>query len=80
MENVPEDKHGKPVSRGAVIKMFHFTGRRRKKHYMYKVIDYIEGQRYGIDITSLIIDKDPHKFILRWVNEYNYEIVQDGNI
>ncbi len=80
MENVPEDKNGKPVTRGSVIKLFHFTGRRRKKHYMYKVIDYIEGQWYGIDITSLVIDKDPHKFILRCVNDYDYEIVQEGKI
>ena len=30
------DKHGIPIERGDVLKVFHFTGARRKRHYMYK--------------------------------------------
>ncbi len=37
MDEIPKDKYGKPVSKGAVIKLFHFIGRRKKKHYMYNV-------------------------------------------
>ena len=34
------DKHGRQLEVGDLIKVFHFTGGRRKKHYMYK---YIKG-------------------------------------
>lgn len=30
------DKNGIPIERGDVVKVFHFTGARRKRHYMYK--------------------------------------------
>lgn len=30
------DKHGTPIERGDVVKVFHFIGARRKRHYMYK--------------------------------------------
>ena len=32
------DKHRRPMRVGDVLKVFHFTGARRKKHYMYKQI------------------------------------------
>lgn len=30
------DKRGIPMERGDVVKVFHFIGARRKRHYMYK--------------------------------------------
>ncbi len=30
------DKRGTPIIRGDIVKVFHFTGARRKRHYMYK--------------------------------------------
>lgn len=30
------DKRGIPIMRGDILKVFHFTGTRRKRHYMYK--------------------------------------------
>lgn len=30
------DKHGIPIERGDVLKVFHFIGARRRRHYMYK--------------------------------------------
>jgi hypothetical protein len=30
------DKHGTPIIRGDIVKVFHFIGSRRKRHYMYK--------------------------------------------
>ncbi len=30
------DKHGIPIERGDIVKVFHFVGARRKRHYMYK--------------------------------------------
>lgn len=32
------DKHGIPFAFGDVVKVFHFVGARRKKHYMYKQV------------------------------------------
>lgn len=30
------DKRGIPIARGDIVKVFHFTGARRKRNYMYK--------------------------------------------
>lgn len=30
------DKRGIPILRGDIVKVFHFVGARRKRHYMYK--------------------------------------------
>lgn len=30
------DKRGIPIERGDIVKVFHFTGARRKRHFMYK--------------------------------------------
>lgn len=30
------DKHGIPIERGDIVRVFHFIGARRKRHYMYK--------------------------------------------
>jgi hypothetical protein len=32
------DKHGRQIERGDVLKVYHFTGARRKRHYMYKQV------------------------------------------
>jgi hypothetical protein len=38
LQNVPElrDKNGRHIERGDILKVFHFTGGRRKRHFMYK--------------------------------------------
>ena len=30
------DKHGIPIERGDIVKVFHFVGARRKRNFMYK--------------------------------------------
>lgn len=36
-ENMPpRDRHGRQIVRGDILKVFHFTGSRKKRHYMYK--------------------------------------------
>ncbi|TGQ19273.1 hypothetical protein [Mesorhizobium sp. M00.F.Ca.ET.217.01.1.1] len=30
------DQRGIPIERGDILKVYHFTGARRKRHYMYK--------------------------------------------
>lgn len=33
---VIRDKTGRQIERGDVVRVYHFTGSRRKRHYMYK--------------------------------------------
>lgn len=42
------DKYGKEIKEFAVLKVFHFIGARRKKHFMYKWVRLIEdnGKKY----------------------------------
>jgi hypothetical protein len=32
------DKNGRAFKRGDIVKIFHFIGKRRKRHYMYKQV------------------------------------------
>ncbi|NML93830.1 hypothetical protein [Novosphingobium olei] len=36
LEAAAYDKHGRQIKVGDVLKVFHFTGARRKRYYMYK--------------------------------------------
>jgi len=36
IEKALYDKRGIPIERGDIVKVFHFTGARRKRYYMYK--------------------------------------------
>lgn len=38
---IPRDKTGREILVGDTIKLFHFIGARRKKHYMYKYVSEI---------------------------------------
>lgn len=42
------DKHGREIKEFAVLKVFHFIGQRKKRHYMYKWVRLIEdrGKKY----------------------------------
>lgn len=71
------DKNGVEIEEFDVLKIFHFTGARRKKHYMYKVAIMHNGKLYGSHI-----DSNPLKpnFPL-WCGDYSdiTEIVQSRN-
>lgn len=60
------DKHGKEIKEFAVLKVFHFIGARRKKHYMYKWVRLKEwdGKKYWIAI-HLTSDRDTDYYNLR---------------
>lgn len=44
------DKSGTEIKEFAVLKVFHFTGARRKKHFMYRWVRLMEqnGKKYWI--------------------------------
>ena len=45
------DKNGKEIKEFSLLKVFHFTGARKKKYYMYKfvkILDCVNGTGYYI--------------------------------
>lgn len=73
------DKNGVPIEEFDVLKVYHFTGVRRKKYYMYKLAVLREGRLYGAHLST----KNPTApgYPL-WTKDYNsedYEIVQSMN-
>ena len=62
---VVRDKSGKAVSPGDVLKVFHFVGARRKRHYMFKQAVAYERGRLKISHLNRIADEP-------WVIGTNY--------
>jgi hypothetical protein len=59
------DKRGIPFERGDVVKVYHFTGARRKRHYMYK-------QCLGV------WDKHPDRMLFSHLNFIDNPSEKDG--
>lgn len=75
MSNDLYDKYGYPIREYDVLKVYHFTGRRRKKHYMYKWVRCVNGHLYGSHLHS-----DKHDgYLLTQASLKNTEIVQGYN-
>lgn len=75
------DKTGKPIKVGDILKVFHFTGARRKKHYMYKqpievVILGVDAKPY-LKISHLNMTDDYYLEPLDGRTLTDYEIVQE---
>jgi len=49
MSKVPIEKLGA----GDIVRIFHFIGARRKKHYMYRLITIEAGVVYAVDISQI---------------------------
>ncbi len=47
------DEKGHEVVEGAVIRVFHFIGARRKRHYMYKQVSVSKGELYALHLGQL---------------------------
>jgi hypothetical protein len=49
------DKNGILLDEFDILKVFHFTGARKKKYYMYKMVVRWQGELYGahLDKTEL---------------------------
>lgn len=79
------DKNRRPIKVGDVLKVYHFTGKRNKKHYMYKYVyekvTYPSGQilyhilHLGSNPDELLQSKYYEKDIDGTILQ-NYEIVQ----
>jgi hypothetical protein len=55
MSEVHHDDKGFPIHEGDIIQCFHFIGRRKRKHFMYKIVshDATTGTWWAHDITEL---------------------------
>lgn len=55
VDQYPADINGRPILPGDTLKVYHFTGTRNKKHYMYK---YVAGvaQLPSWEIPALVIN------------------------
>jgi hypothetical protein len=59
------DKHGREIEPGDILRVFHFTGANRKRHYMYKQARYYNAGRLELSHLNNI-DGEP------WVIGVNY--------
>ena len=78
MTDVCRDKHGREIMRGDIVKVYHFTGSRRKRYYMYKQALGIRVWPSGTGrmmFSHLDFDSDGHYYEdLKMLRDY--EIVQ----
>tara|TARA_R110000796_G_scaffold88978_1_gene192344 strand:+ start:1875 stop:2231 length:357 start_codon:yes stop_codon:yes gene_type:complete len=51
------DKNGKDITHGSLVKVFHFTGARRKKHFMYKIIWKVGKYWKGVHIEDVMAER-----------------------
>ena len=76
------DKTGREMQIGDVLKVFQFTGARRKKHYVYKQL--LGYTKFGVPLTTygrfghlnLVDDEDQYLVLADGRHMPEYEIVQ----
>lgn len=71
------DKNGIEIREFAVLKIFHFTGARKKQHYMYKWVRKVEGHLVGMHLDS---DKPGNWFSLRSLANTETGIIANAEI
>ena len=62
-----KDETGKPIKERDVIRVFHFIGARRKKHYMYKYVVVKNEELYALHTGKLLLG-EPEGYYL-WTCE-----------
>ena len=87
-DNTYYDKNGEQILEGDLLKVFHFIGVRRKKHYMYQVV-VMEDSNFPLDsvrfpvmsVSSYLPNSKPHcrMYVIADENRIyrNAEIVQE---
>ena len=54
-----KDNKNREIHDGALVKVYHFTGGRRKKYYMYKLIRLIDNKWMGIHLGVSVFNGIP---------------------
>jgi len=73
-----KDKNGVTIEEFDVLKVFHFIGARRKKHYMYKMAILWEGKLYGAHLNSNPL-KPAYPLWTKYGGLENTEVVESQN-
>lgn len=71
-----KDKYGIKIEEFDLLKIFHFTGSRRKKYYMYK---WIKKDKETGDLMGYSLDPKGHYFNLYSICNENL-MIQDAEI
>lgn len=74
------DKFNRPVKENDIIRMYHFTGSRKKIFYLYKIMRYDnnDGRLKAFDVTEIVTkgEDKAHRCRIDIPNvEYNFEII-----
>jgi hypothetical protein len=76
----PKDKTGRQIEVGDTLKIFHFTGARRKRYYMYKYVEAEEmrntWQLPMLRISHLNPNSNTYLMVMDGKQHNNIEIVQ----
>lgn len=78
MTEVCRDKYGREIVIGDIVKVYHFTGARRKRYYMYKQALGVKTWASGLGrmmFSHLDFDAEPH-YYEDLKKLHHYEIVQ----
>ena len=74
------DKNGREILAGDTLKIYHFTGARRRKHFMYKFVDGIlpnnRGENTYLKILHLDCARGSYLMALDGKSHDDIEIVQ----
>lgn len=73
-----KDKFGIEIEECDILKVYHFTGARRKKYYMYKMAVLWDGKLYASHLMKKQISPD-YPLWTSNVNSEHYEIIQSKN-
>jgi len=72
--NHPRDKTGREILPGDTLKVFHFTGARRKRHYMYKYVKWCNKET--MKLSHLNLKKETYSLPMNGKLLTDCEIVQ----
>lgn len=78
------DKNKRPIKEGDVLKVFHFTGARNQKMFMYKIAGIDRGELAGFCASDLLLEAEgKHRYNLSYNSDprgvlKDTEIVQSG--
>jgi hypothetical protein len=70
------DKNRIPILPGDTLKVFHFTGRRRQKFFMYKYVKAVHTSRKALEVMHLSLDGGSYWLRLDGLIHTDIEIVQ----
>jgi hypothetical protein len=74
------DKDGRRIEPGDVLKVFHYVGARRKRHYMYKQALRYERGRLVISHLNRVDDGEPWEIGKNFYTVLESECLNDHEI